>query len=144
MARPTPEPPPESAVPLSVVASYRVLFADCDPMRVVYYGNYLRLFEIGRAELFRRLGHPFARYVRQGLYLAVVAAHCHYRRPAYYDDDLVIRAGIDRVSGARLTVRYAIERGEERIADGTTEHCVVDDDGRPQRIPHEFRAAITR
>lgn len=124
-----------------MVATYRVLFADCDPMRVVYYANYFRLFEIGRAELFRRLGHPFDRYVRRGLYLAVVAAHCHYRRPARYDDELAIRAGIGRVGGARLTIRYAIDRHDERIADGLTEHCVVDDGGRPQRIPREFRAA---
>ena len=37
------------------VARYRVIFGDCDPMKIVYYGNYFRLFEIGRAELFRRI-----------------------------------------------------------------------------------------
>ena len=35
------------------VARYRVIFADCDPMRVMYHANYLCLFEIGRAESFR-------------------------------------------------------------------------------------------
>src|SRR4029450_2259386 len=61
-------------LPLTPVARYRVLFADCDPMRIVYYASYFRLFEIGRAELFRGLGHCFADYVARGLYLARVSA----------------------------------------------------------------------
>src|SRR5262249_59825002 len=95
---------------LPVVASYRVVFADCDPMRIVYYGNYFRLFEIGRAELFRGLGHAFKGYVDRGLYLAVVETRCRYRRPARYDDVLAIRAGVTRVGAARLEIAYAIER----------------------------------
>jgi len=133
---------PHAEPPLAVVATYRVLFADCDPMRVVYYANYLRLFEIGRAELFRGLGYPFRAYVAQGVYLAVVGVRCHYRRPAHYDDELAIRAGIAELGRARMTVAYAIDRGDERIADGATEHCVVDDAGRPQRLPTAFRAAL--
>lgn len=125
---------------LAEVARYRVIFGDCDPMRIVYYGNYFRLFEIGRCELFRGLGHPFRDYVAQGLYLAVITAHCRYRRPARYDDDLAIHAGIRRVSGARITLGYAVYRDDELLVEGETEHAVVDDDGRPQRMPAVFRA----
>lgn len=126
---------------LPVVASYRVLFADCDPMRIVYYANYLRFFEIGRAELFRGLGHAFKGYIDRGLYLAVVEARCRYRRPARYDDVLAIRAGVVRVGGARLTIAYVVERDGEVLADGATDHCVLNDAGRPQRIPAAVRAA---
>lgn len=127
--------------PMIEVARYRVIFADCDPMRIVYYGTYFRLFEIGRAELFRSVGHPFARYVAEGLYLAVIEAQCRYRRPARYDDDLAIRAGIIAVGRARLSIGYEIRRDDETIVDGRTDHAVLDDAGRPQRIPADFRAA---
>lgn len=79
------------------VARYRVIFADCDPMRIMYYGSYFRLFEIGRAELFRKLGHPFPRYIAQGLYLAVIETNCRYLKPARYDDHVTIRAGVTDV-----------------------------------------------
>src|SRR6516165_2732910 len=85
------------AAVLRDVARYRVIFGDCDPMRIMYHANYLRLFEIGRAELFRQLGHPFPTYVAQGLYLAVVEATCRYRKPARYDDEVIIRAGFAAV-----------------------------------------------
>jgi acyl-CoA thioester hydrolase len=125
------------------VARYRVIFGDCDPMRIVYYGNYFRLFEIGRAELFRRLGHPFATYIARGLYLGVIATTCRYHRPSRYDDDLVIYAAVTETRGARVTIGYEIRGpdGELRVA-GSTTHAVIGEDGKPRRIPEEFRAAL--
>jgi len=122
------------------VARYRVIFADCDPMRIMYYGSYFRLFEIGRAELFRRLGHPFPDYIARGLYLAVTATSARYHRPVRYDDELVIRAGIAGVGRARLSIDYEIAKaGGDVAASGRTDHAVLDERGRPQRLPAEFR-----
>lgn len=124
------------------VARYRVLFADCDPMRIMYYAGYFRLFEIGRAELFRRLGHPFPTYIAQGLYLAVTETGCRYKKPARYDDELVVRAGIAEVGRARLTIRYEVALPDGDIAaTGFTAHAVLNEDGRPQRLPAAFREA---
>jgi len=124
------------------VARYRVVFADCDPMRIVYYGTYFRFFEIGRAELFRMLGHPFPKYIAQGLYLAVIETRCRYLKPARYDDDLTIRAGVSDVRRARLTIHYEIILANGEVAaTGFTAHAVLNEEGRPQRIPAEFREA---
>ena len=127
------------------VARYRVIFADCDPMRIMYYGSYFRLFEIGRAELFRTLGHPFPEYIARGLYLGVIETHCRYLKPARYDDELIIRAGVSDVGRARIEIGYEIAGldGEVR-ASGSTLHAVLNDAGRPQRIPHEFREAVLK
>ena len=38
----------------------RVRYKDTDCMGVVYYGNYLTYFEVGRAELMRKLGFPYS------------------------------------------------------------------------------------
>jgi len=129
---------------LPETARYRVLFGDCDPMRIVYYANYLRLFEIGRAELFRALGHPFADYVARGLYLAVIEATCRYHAPARYDDEVRIHAGVTQVGRARLRLEYDL-RGPTgtRLVTGHTQHAILDDAGRPQRIPAAVRDAVT-
>ena len=124
------------------VARYRVMFADCDLMRIMYFGNYFRLFEKGRAELFRRLGHPFTEYIARGLYLAVIEASCHYLKPALYDEELTIRAGVAEVRLARLRIAYEIVGPSgDLLANGETGHAVLDEAGRPQRIPAEFREA---
>ena len=132
----------EHAVALRKVADYRVVFADCDPMRIVYYGNYFRLFEIGRAELFRQLGHAFPGYIERGLHLAVLATACRYHRPARYDDVVAIHAGISSVGRARLEIHYELKAEDGTVlVTGHTEHAILDDTGRPQRIPQEIRDA---
>jgi acyl-CoA thioester hydrolase len=128
---------------LPEVARYRVIFGDCDPMRIMYYGGYFRVFEIGRAELFRQLGHPFKTYIDRGLYLAVIEAHCRYRQPARYDDDLAVHAGITTLGRARLAIAYEVRTPAGAVVvTGSTVHAVLDDTGRPQRIPTAFRDAV--
>jgi len=125
------------------VARYRVLFADCDPMRIMYYGSYFRVLEIGRAELFRLLGHPFADYVARGRYLGVIETTCRYRRPARYDDELIVRAAVAEFGRARVEIAYQLGLDDGTVvAEATTTHAVVDDDGRPQRITAEFKTSI--
>jgi len=125
------------------VARYRVLFADCDPMRIMYYGSYFRILEIGRAELFRLLGHPFGDYVARGRYLGVIETTCRYRRPARYDDELVVRAAVAAFGRARVEIVYELALGDGTVvAEASTTHAVVDDDARPQRITPEFKASI--
>jgi acyl-CoA thioester hydrolase len=72
----------------------------------------------------------------------VVSATCRYRRPARYDDELEIRCGVRALGRARITMSYEIARGGELVVDGETEHALVDDDGKPQRLPADFRALL--
>ena len=65
----------------------RVRYGDTDQMGWVYYGNYLRWFEIGRAEMMRSLGRSY-REVEEidGVLLPVLDARCRYYRGARYDE----------------------------------------------------------
>lgn len=124
------------------VARYRVIFADCDPMRIMYNGAYFRLFEIGWTELMRKLGEPLPEYIARGLFLAVIEARCRYMKPARYDDVLVIRAALAAVGPARIEIRYEIARADgEILASATTVHAIVNEQNRPQRVPAAFKRA---
>jgi len=127
------------------VARYRVIFGDCDPMRIMYNGTYLRLFEIGWTELFRAIGEPLTGYIAQDRYLAVIDAQCRYLKPARYDDVVVIRAALLNVSAARFEVHYELVRDDgDVLARGRTMHAILDDSGRPHRIPTALRTAAER
>lgn len=124
------------------VARYRVIFADCDPMRIMYNGTYFRLFEIGWTELFRKLGEPLPGYIERGLFLAVIEAKCRYLKPARYDDDLVIKAAFTSIGPAKFEIQYEISRGtSEVLARASTIHAVVNEANRPQRVPEEIKRA---
>jgi acyl-CoA thioester hydrolase len=125
------------------VARRRVVFADCNARRVMHHSAYFRLFEIGRAELFRRLGHPFPEYIERGEYLAVFDAGCRYRRPVLYDDEVVVRAGATQVGRVWVRIDYELGREDtEVLATGFTSLAAVDLNGNVQRIPIPVREAL--
>ena len=60
------------------VATVRVIFGDTDAAGIVYYGNYLRWFEVGRAELMRRKGFSYLDTMERGVLLPVIEAGARY------------------------------------------------------------------
>lgn len=131
-------------VPASAVrTAYRVPYADTDMMGVVYYGNYLTLFERARNELMRATGPTYAQMERDGLMLPVIEAHVDYRAPARYDDELEIAAWLSEARGVRCKVCCAVLRGGETLATGWTVHACVDArTRRPARIPAWLAAKV--
>jgi len=105
-------------------------------MGVVYYGNYLTLFERCRNELMRITGTTYQEMENSGTMLPVIEAHVDYKRPAKYDDELTISAWMDYASGVKIKVCCIIERGEELLASGYTIHaCMSSKNHRPLRVP---------
>lgn len=117
--------------------THRVSYGETDAMGVVYYANYLHLFERGRSELIRNLGFSYSVVEERGIFLPVREASCRYLAPARYDDVIHIRTGLAGQSRASLNFVYEItdERREHVLTRGTTQHAVVNAQGRPVRVP---------
>jgi acyl-CoA thioester hydrolase len=127
--------------PRTSVAHVRVRYAETDKMGVVYYANYLVWFEVGRCEWLRATGSNYQQIEAEGTSLPVIEAHCEYRRPFRYDDDVEIRARATLLSPARVRFDYDLvpSGGAEPSASGWTEHCGIDTEGRPRRLPPSLR-----
>ena len=117
--------------------THRVSYGETDAMGVVYYANYLHLFERGRSELIRNLGFSYSVVEDRGIFLPVREASCRYLAPARYDDVIHIRTGLAGQSRASLNFVYEItdEKREHVLTRGTTQHAVVNAQGRPVRVP---------
>ncbi|KUO74427.1 MAG: acyl-CoA thioester hydrolase [Desulfosporosinus sp. BRH_c37] len=119
---------------LSAKTHLRVRFSETDQMGIVYHSNYLVWFEVGRSDLFRELDLPFTQIMDQGLGLAVIEASCHYRKPARYDDDLVIITSLEQMSSRSARFKYHIYKGETLLAEGKTVHVFINKEGRLSNI----------
>ena len=120
---------------------YRVPYADTDQMGVVYYGNYLTIFERARNEFMRSCGYTYRRFEEEGWMLPVIHAEVDYRSPARYDDLLEVTAYVRMQKGVRLEIGCEVRRkGEDGIlATGFTRHCIVSSKTfRPVPPPAEF------
>ena len=124
-----------------ITMEYRVPYADTDQMGVVYYGNYLTIFERARNELMRAAGYTYKRCEADGWMLPVIHAEVDYKSPAHYDDLLEVTAFVKAQKGVRLEIACEVRRkGEATIlASGYTRHCFVSTtDFRPIPPPEDF------
>jgi acyl-CoA thioester hydrolase len=115
----------------------RVYYADTDAGGVVYYANYLRWFEMARADWLAQLGTPVTSYVEQGVLFAVVRAEIDYHQPAVLGDEVEVT--VQPVQLRR--VRFTLEQDVFRCADNTklvsakiTVACLTPD-GRVTAVP---------
>lgn len=126
-------------------ASVRVRYADTDKMQIVYNATYLVYFEIGRTELLRACGLPYANIEAEGYLLPVLEAFVRYKAPARYDDVLEIRTDYALERKAVIRLDYAITLEGAEIASGYTTHSFVRADTmRPTRPPQAFFEAVEK
>ncbi|EGL82115.1 4-hydroxybenzoyl-CoA thioesterase [Caldalkalibacillus thermarum TA2.A1] len=104
-------------------ASLRVRYQETDQMGVVHHANYIKWFEVGRTELLRELGTDYRTVEEQGLLLPVIEVTCQYKKPALYDDEILILSRVSKYTGVKLTFAYEVYRGDELLVTGTTTHC---------------------
>jgi acyl-CoA thioester hydrolase len=114
----------------------RVRYQETDKMQVVYHANYLIWFEVGRTEMIREMGFPYRRFEDIGFMLPVTEANVKYKKPARYDDELVIRTKVSRCEGVRLELAYEVLRLPERelLVSGETHHVWTSTDLKPVRL----------
>jgi len=119
----------------------RVRYAETDQMGVVYYGNYFTWFEIGRVELCRKLGFEYKRMeIDDDCMLVVAKASCRYKRPARFDDLLVIRTRVAEARRRMMSFSYEIadRASGEVLATGETQHVICDRQGRVKSLPEKY------
>jgi acyl-CoA thioester hydrolase len=144
LQRPNPESRRPNPEPRTRTTRVRVRYADTDQMGVVYYANYLVWFEIGRTEWLRDAGWNYREMEETGVSLPVIEAHCEYRQPARYDEEIEIRTMAVAVTLARLRFDYQAVRvdGGALVAEGHTVHAALGANGRPCRLPVRVRELL--
>src|SRR2546427_9631614 len=104
----------------------RVRYKDTDCMQIVYYGNYLTYFEVGRVDFLRAQGLPMSDVDRK-VHLPVVEAVVRYVRPARLDDLLEVRCWVSERRRASFRFSYEIVSEDgATVATGSTLHACLD------------------
>ena len=129
-------------------AVLRPRYEETDQMGVIYHANYYRYFEFGRSEFLRKLGYTYKEIEADGIIQPVVDSYCKYIKPAYYDEEIVVRTYISRLKGIRLVFEYEIFRKEteELLVTGKTTHTFVNSDMKPLRfknLPERLRTILS-
>jgi acyl-CoA thioester hydrolase len=116
----------------------RVRYKETDQMGIAHHSNYIVWFEIGRTDLCRLTGFPYAEIERRGLLLVVTEVGCRYRIPFRYDDEVLIRTAVVAVGSRMMRFAYELcnENGTIVHASGHSTHLWLDKETRkPVKAP---------
>jgi acyl-CoA thioester hydrolase len=116
----------------------RVRYAETDRMGLLHHANYFVYFEMGRTELLRQRGFSYRDIEDAGHLLVIIDIGCKFRKPAYYDDLLVLRTSVERVTHVKIAHKYELFRDGQLLAEGSSTLACVDREGRPQRLPESL------
>ncbi|AOR63131.1 MULTISPECIES: acyl-CoA thioesterase [Pectobacterium] len=111
---------------LSHEVELTVSFHDCDPMGVVWHGNYFRFFEVAREALLSKFNYGYREMQASGYVWPVVDTRVKYRAALTYEQRIRIRATIEEVEN-RLRIAYQIFDAEsgQRATTGYTIQVAV-------------------
>ena len=121
----------------------RVYFEDTDFSGVVYHARYLHFMERARSDMLACVGidQRTVHAAGQGAY-AVTEMHIKYRRPAHFDDALVVISTVEAVRAASCDIHQTVMRGDEILTEAQVTAAFVSPDGRPRRQPAQWVAAF--
>lgn len=89
----------------------RVRWGDVDAARIIFYGAYIRFFEIAETELFRSVGLPYGRaFDELDVWLPRAHLECDFRQAAQLDDLLEVSVYVGRVGTKSLRLNFEVRR----------------------------------
>ena len=100
-------------------------YAETDQMGMVHHSNYLIWFEAARSEFCRVHGINYRQMEIDGLFLPVAEAHCRYIRPAFYEDEIIIKTWVLDLKRSLLRIGYEAQRDEVLLATAETLQVLV-------------------
>jgi YbgC/YbaW family acyl-CoA thioester hydrolase len=124
-----------------------VRWSDVDRAGTIFYGAYVRFFEIAETELFRAAGLPYGTaFERLGVWLPRAHFDCDFMYPARLDDRLRVVTYVSRFGTTSLTLNFDVwHLGAGRLAAAGHEVLVCTDHGslKPTPIPAELHTALS-
>lgn len=129
----------------------RVRWGDVDAAGIIFYGSYIRFFEIAETELFRAVGLPYGKIFDElNIWLPRVHLECDFHRAAQMDDLLEVSVYVARIGKSSLRLNFEVRKRneagqiEEKLM--ATAHFVLVSTDRenlkPLPVPDELRRAL--
>lgn len=102
----------------------KVQFYDCDPMGVVWHGNYLRYLEVARGEFLDFINYGYQKISDDGNFFPIVEERMKYLRSLRLGDDFTVRVHLDEYVNRLVHSFEIVCRGEICVKAKTVQVCL--------------------
>ncbi len=125
----------------------RVRWGDVDAARIIFYGAYIRFFEIAETELFRAVGLSYGdMFDKLDVWLPRVHLECDFRRVAQLDDLLELSVYVGPMGNKSMRLNFEVRKKfqPEIVADAHFVLAAVSrEDFKTVPIPEDLRRRLT-
>lgn len=112
-------------------------YAETDKGGVVHHSVYPVWFEMGRTELLRADGIAYRDLEAQGIFFVVAEMRIKFRRPAFYDEELLLETTCSNITPGKVEHTYRLTRRSTGVllAEGSSVLACVNAEGKIRRVP---------
>ena len=98
----------------------RIEWGQCDPAGIIFYPQYLIIFDTSTGWLFERTGlSPSAMRKKYGIVgMPVVEVGARFVMPCRFDDEIVVESEVSEWGRSSFTVRHRVLKERELAHDG--------------------------
>lgn len=132
--------------PKPFVVDEYVRWSDVDKAGIIFYGAYVRFFEIAETELFRAAGLPYGEvFERFDIWLPRVHLECDFRYPPQLDDHLRVAAYFTSFGTSSVNINFDVLHLEARRLAAVGHEVLVCTSRRTleaQPLPGELRELL--
>lgn len=105
----------------------KVRFHECDPLQIVWHGNYLKYFEEGREDFCIQHGISYLDMKKHGFSTPIVKSSCEHKLPLQYGDTFKVQTTFKPVDAAKLVFTYKLFKQDKIICIGETTQVFIDE-----------------
>lgn len=112
----------------SAIARIEVRFHDCDPLGIVWHGNYVKYFEAGREAFGNKYGLDYMELYINGFSTPVVHLESNFKKVLQYRDVALVEAIFRKTEAAKIIFDYIVRKentGEVVCTASTTQVFVA-------------------
>lgn len=113
---------------ISATARVEIRFSDCDPLGIVWHGNYIKYFEDGRDAFSKKRGFDYIDFYNRGCSTPIVNINCDFKKPMTYGDVALVETTFHNTAAAKIIFDYTIykESTSEIMCQGSSTQVFVE------------------
>ena len=97
-----------------------VLWTDCDPAGITFYGNYYRWMDEAAYYLFKSVGIRWEEWRSRfdALGIPLISAHADFKSPSKMGDEMTVESFVSEWGTSSFTISHRFMIGDRLAADG--------------------------
>jgi len=111
---------------LTSTTKLKVRFHECDPLQIVWHGNYFKYFEEAREEFSKKHGISYMDVKKHGFAIPIVKTECEHKLPLKYGDEFEVEISFINSEAPKIIFQYKIVSSGNLICTGKTTQVFTD------------------